>query len=234
VPPRYLDPRLAIDPRYADLDPDGVLHFAPDLVALVASSPGQDLGTHTFSHIFLNEIGVMRRDAEADHAAATALFRERYGVAISSLVFPRNQIGFLDHYRSHGITAWRTTEKAWYLRDTRHSKHPLMRLLRIVDAMTPFGTRADVFSDGATRSTQFVRIALPELGWKAHLAKIQHEAARLRPRQILHLWIHPHNLGGDVPNSMARMEQLLDAVERRAPHGTAYASMRDLARVAAA
>jgi hypothetical protein len=232
-PPRYLDPQLAIDPRYADLDPDGILHFAPDLVGLIAASPGQDLGTHTFSHIFLNEVGVMKRDAEADHAAATALFRERYGVAITSLVFPRNQIGFLDHYRSHGITAWRTNEKAWYLRETRHSKHPLLRLLRIVDALTPLGARTDFFADGATRSTQFLRIALPELAWKAHLVKIKHEAARLEPGRILHLWIHPHNLGGNVPKSMARMEQVLEEVERSAPLGTGYASMRDLAQAAA-
>src|ERR1700745_2098655 len=45
APPRYVDPRLAINPRYADLDPDGALHFAPDLVALVAETAGQDLGT---------------------------------------------------------------------------------------------------------------------------------------------------------------------------------------------
>jgi hypothetical protein len=230
APPRYLDPRLAIDPRYADLDPDGVLHFAPDLVGLIAASQGQDLGTHTFSHIFLGEVGVMRRDAEADHAAATALFRERYGVAITSLVFPRNQIGFLDHYRSHGITAWRTNERAWYLRETRHSNHPLLRLLRVVDALTPLGARTDFFVDGGTRSTQFLRIALPDVAWKAHLTKIKHEATRLKPGRILHLWIHPHNLGCDVRKSMGRMEQLLEAVERSAPKGAAYASMRDLAQ----
>ena len=42
APPHYADKRLAVDPRYADLDPDGVLHFAPDLVAQVAETEGQD------------------------------------------------------------------------------------------------------------------------------------------------------------------------------------------------
>ena len=29
APPRYIRSCLAIDPRYAELDPDGTLHFAP-------------------------------------------------------------------------------------------------------------------------------------------------------------------------------------------------------------
>ena len=87
-PPNYADSRLAFDPRYADLDSGGGLHFAPDLVRLVSQTKGQDLGTHTFSHIFLGEMGVMQKDAQADHAAATALFRERFNTAPTSSCVP--------------------------------------------------------------------------------------------------------------------------------------------------
>jgi hypothetical protein len=227
-PPRYADARLAVSPSYAELDPDGVLHFAPDLVAQVARSKGQDLGTHTFSHLFLGEVGVMKRDAEADHAAVTELFRTRYGVTPTSLVFPRNQIAFLEFYRAHGITAWRTNEKAWYFHYTQHAEHRLLRALRIMDALTPLAVRGGEFIDGGTRSTLFVRVTLPELAWRAHLAKIKLESLRLKPGEVLHFWVHPHNLGGDVRRGMSRIEQVLDAVERRVPKGTAYASMRDL------
>ena len=74
-PPRYANSRLAFDPRYADLDPDGVLHFAPNLVRLISQTKSQDLGTHTFSHIFLGERGVTQKDVQADHAAAKGLFQ---------------------------------------------------------------------------------------------------------------------------------------------------------------
>ncbi len=228
-PPRYADSRLAFGPRYADLDPQGALHFAPDLVRLVSQSKGQDLGTHTFSHIFLGEMGVMQRDAQADHAAATALFRQRFNVTPTSLVFPRNQVGFLDFYRANGITAWRDNERSWYLNMTEHAKHPLFRALRLADALTPFWTRGGGFSDGGTTSTLFVRVTLPEIAWKAHLAKIAAEVRRMKRGSVLHFWLHPHNIGGNVRRGIERLTQVIDTIDRCARDGIAYASMRDLA-----
>jgi len=228
APPRYADKRFAIDPRYADLDPDGRLHFAANLVALVADTDGQDLGTHTFSHLFLGELGVMQADAAADHAATLALFRERFGITPTSLVFPRNQLAFLSFYRAHGITAWRDNESTWYYRLPGHTNHPVVRTLRMIDAVTPWRARGGSLSDGRTPSTLFVRVYLPESLWKLHLARIATEARRIKQGRVLHFWLHPHNLGADVPRGIQRIEQVLDVIERRAPRGTIYASMRDL------
>jgi hypothetical protein len=228
-PPRYSDPRFAVSMRYADLDPDGLLHFAPKLVAAIARTEGQDLGTHTFSHLFLGELGVMRADARADHAATVAMFRERFAGVPTSLVFPRNQAAFLDLYRAGGISAWRDVEPSWHERLTQHANHPIMRALRLRNALTPWRTRGGTFADGRTPGTLFVRVYLPEVAWKLHLAKIAAEARRLKPGGVLHFWLHPHNLGADVPLGIARMEQALDAIDKHAPRGTTYVSMRDLA-----
>jgi peptidoglycan/xylan/chitin deacetylase (PgdA/CDA1 family) len=231
--PRYADPRLAVDPRYADLDPSGALHFAPDLVALIARTEGQDLGTHTFSHLFLGELGVMQRDAHADHAATLALFHEKFSGAPTSLVFPRNRVAFLDLYRAAGITAWRDIEPSWYDRLTRHTNHTLVRALRMRYALTPWRTHGGSFAGGRTPASLFVRVYLPETAWKLHLAKIAAEARRLKPGRVAHFWLHPHNLGADLARGTLRMEQALETIERNAPRGTAYASMRDLAEHAA-
>jgi peptidoglycan/xylan/chitin deacetylase (PgdA/CDA1 family) len=228
APPRYANTQLAINPRYADLDPDGVLHFAPDLVALVTETAGQDLGTHTFSHLYLGELGVMQADAAADHTATLALFRERLGVTPTSLVFPRNQVAFLAQYRDHGIRAWRDNENSWYYQLTRHTNHPVVRGLRMMDALTPWRVRGGSFSDGRTSSTLFVRVYLPESLWKLHLLRITAEARRIKPGGVLHFWLHPHNLGADVPRGIRRIEQVLDVIDRHGPRGAVYVSMRDL------
>ena len=228
-PPRYAETQLAVSPRYADLDPDGALHFAPELVALVANTEGQDLGTHTFSHLFLGELGVMQVDAAADHAATLALFRERFAVTPTSLVFPRNQVAFLAFYRAQGINAWRDNESSWYYQLTRHTNHPVVRGFRMIDALTPWRARGGAFSDARSPSTLFVRVYLPESAWKLHLARIVTEARRAKQGSVLHFWLHPHNLGADVPRGIRRLEQVLDAIDRHAPRGTVYASMRDLA-----
>jgi hypothetical protein len=232
-PPRYANPFLAFSRRYADLDPHGRLHFAPELVLQVALAEGQDLGTHTFSHIFLGEIGVMLEDTEADYAATSTLFSERFGQLPTSLVFPRNQVAFLPLYRSKGITAWRDNEENWYHRLTHHADHPLVRVRRLADALTPWHTRGGWFADGRTPSTLFVRVNLPEVAWKAHLAKIATEAGRARHGDVLHFWLHPHNIGGNVRRGIKRLAEVLDTLDRRAPRGTIYASMRDLAVSAA-
>ena len=228
APPRYVDMRLAVSPRYVDLDPEGLLHFAPDLVALVAKTEGQDLGTPTFSHLFLGELGVMQVDAAADHAATLALFRERFGITPTSLVFPRNQVAFLALFRARGIKAWRDNESSWYYQLARHTNHPVVRGFRMIDALTPWRARGGAFSGGCSPSTLFVRVYLPESVWKLHLTRIVAEARRIKPGRVLHFWLHPHNLGADVARGMQRLEQVLDAIERHAPSGTVYASMRDL------
>ncbi|MEM6905501.1 MAG: polysaccharide deacetylase, partial [Pseudomonadota bacterium] len=56
--PRYRDPRLS---TYAYFDQmgqsaaDDPYSFAPDLVERIAETPGQEIGTHTFSHFYAQE-----------------------------------------------------------------------------------------------------------------------------------------------------------------------------------
>jgi len=231
APPRYANPQLAFSRRYADLDPDGALHFAPDLVRLVSLAEGQDLGTHTFSHLYLGEMGVMLSDVEADHQAAITLFQEAFAHTPSSLVFPRNQVAFLRFYRAKGITAWRDNEANWYHSLTQHAEHKLVRARRLVDALAPWHTRGGQFDkDGRTPSTLFVRVNLPEPAWKVHLAKIAAEARRAGRGDVLHFWLHPHNIGDNVRRGIERLNQVLDTLKCRAPKGTTYASMRDLSK----
>ena len=99
----------------------------------------------------------------------------------------------------------------------------------MMDALTPWRARGGTFSAGCSPSTLFVRVYLPEAAWKLHLARIIAESRRIKRGGVLHFWLHPHNLGADVPRGIWRLEQVLDAIDQHAPPGTRYASMRDLA-----
>ncbi|HWC73712.1 MAG TPA: polysaccharide deacetylase family protein, partial [Gemmatimonadales bacterium] len=134
-PPAYQNPALAISPRYAELDPHGRLHFAPDLLRMVHATPGQDLGTHTFSHLLMGEPGVTAEDVRADLEAVACLSRQRFGAAPVSLVFPRNQVAFLGVIRSCGIRIWRGNEPGWYYDCNETSRRrPVARARRLLDA----------------------------------------------------------------------------------------------------
>jgi len=219
-PPKYQQPSLAIDPHDAELDPDGRLHFAADLLRAVHATPGQELGTHTFSHILMREPGVTADDVTADLQAVSCLWQARFGAPPVSLVFPRNQVAFLAVVRSCGIRMWRGNEPAWYYhRNERSTNRAAPRALRLLDAVNPWVRHATPPEGDMTRASLFLRTNLPAGLWALHCARIQHELGALRPRQVFHLWWHPDNLGVDTRARLARVEQVLDMVAEKCLRG---------------
>jgi len=210
-PPHYERPGLAVDPRYADLDPDGHLHFAPELVHAIAAAPGQLLGTHTFSHLYLREKGITAADFAADLAATIELHRECYNTVPRSLVFPRNQCAFIDVVRASTIRVWRGNQKRWYYeREDSEHYNIVPRVLKLVDELNPFSRRAAPLEADMTRASLFLRLSLPETLWHAHLQRIRRELRTLRPGHIFHMWFHPENLGDHTGIRLSRVEQVLE------------------------
>lgn len=226
--PRYADPALAWDDDWPRADPAGRLYFAPELVDAVAKTPGQDLGSHTFSHLYLGEPGVTEGDVRADAAAMAALFRHRWQRAPASFVFPRNQVAHTAVLQEGGIRAWRENPAPFYWRRNLGPTQPLpVRALRLIDGLAPLGRRAA--PQPAHRASYFVRFNLPEPLWRLHLRRIAGEVRRLGPGEALHLWWHPHNLGAAPSAGVGRVAQLVDAV-REASRGRArFASMASAA-----
>lgn len=230
--PRYDNPRLTLDlVTIRKGDPKGRLHFAPELVRLVAAAEGQELGSHTFSHIYMCERGIQRGDVDADARAVRALFEERFGVAPKSFVFPRNQVGFVDVLRERGIEVVRDNPATWYWDTASPRAHSrAARALRMADALLPLGKRSFHAGGAAHRASQFVRFDLPEPAFRLHRRRIADDAARMRPGDALHLWFHPHNLGKNPGHCLERLGSILDAIEDRT--SVRYRSMGELSAAA--
>jgi hypothetical protein len=230
APPRYVDPVFAVKSAYAEMDPDGRLHFAPELMQQILGTPGQRLGTHTFSHLFLRERGVTAHDAAADLAAAHALHCTRFGSSPMSLVFPRNQPAFIEVVRASSVQIWRGNAAAWYYEceDSEHSG-PLPRALKLLDAFNPFTKRAAPVEADMNRASLFLRLNLPPFAWAAHVLRIKAQLDRLRPGEVFHLWFHPHNVGKKIKYRLARVEQIVGMIaERQSAGRLRSASMEDL------
>lgn len=221
-PPQYRKTALRVKPEYADIDPEGRLHFAPDLIQKVLSAPRQELGSHTFSHLFMREAGITAADVAADLRAASTLFRERFGVEPISLVFPRNQPAFIDVIRASPIRVWRGNPGPWFFEceDSEHNG-PIPRALRLLDGVTPFLRRASPLVDGdMNRATLYLRLNLPKGLWSLHMQRIRHELDTMRPDEIVHLWFHPHNLGAQMEERLVRVEEVLEMIAKRMQRGT--------------
>jgi hypothetical protein len=93
--PGYADARLSSYRYLGEVGADEArdpYHFGLSLIRRIRDYPRQEIGTHTFSHLYCMEEGVdldaLRADLEAARAAAGQL-----GITLASIAFPRNQFG---------------------------------------------------------------------------------------------------------------------------------------------
>lgn len=238
--PAYEDRRLS---PYADAigrdEREDPLHFGASLVDAIRATPGQELGTHTFSHYYCSEPGQTHETFEADLDAALRIAAAR-GVRLRSIVFPRNQLEetYLPALRDRGLVAFRGNPRGWPYR--AGGRGIARRAARLLDAYAPVSAaparwdevvRPDGLCD--VRATLFLRPFEAQLRGleELRLARIA-EAIRSAARSggVIHLWWHPHNFGRDLEANLAFLERILRVVaECRDRDGMESLSMFEVA-----
>lgn len=212
-PPKYINKALSVRKEYADIDPDGKFHFAPDLITQILGTKGQELGSHSFSHLYFQEPGITEDDFISDMRAVEKIFKERFCVVPVSLVYPRNQSAFTESLDKTSIKIWRGQEPAWFYKCTTKSDNTVFpRFFRFIDGVNPWGSRVSQIAPKTVNASLFVRCNLPEQFWRLHLRRIENELSNLKPNHIFHLWWHPHNVGFDLKTGVARITQVFDLV----------------------
>jgi peptidoglycan/xylan/chitin deacetylase (PgdA/CDA1 family) len=243
IRPRYADPRL--DP-YAELEKlgrnekDDPFHYAPSLVRQIADTPGQEIGTHTFSHFYTLEAGADLDAFVADLGAARALAARR-GLSLRSIVFPRNQYGEA-HLRllpGLGIRSYRgASTGAFYRPAPTQAESRSRRALRLLDTYLPLtghNVRHPVRHSHAAvvnvPSSRFLRPYSPSL---RHLEPIRLRRIELGLQAAAstggdyHLWWHPHNHGVHLAENLSFLCRVLDKFESlRHTHGMTSVNMSD-------
>ena len=221
--PQYRDPTLSpydLSGIGADEVSDP-FHYAPSLVRAIASTPGQEVATHTFSHFYCLEEGQTALEFDADLKSARRA-AERLDVEVKSLVFPRNQEN--EAYRhvlaENGIRAFRPAAAGWAYRPGVAREPQLKRMTRLLDSYVPV-TGHRTFSmpvaDGAglvpIPASTFLRPFSPRLArldpLLLHRIACSMEAAA-RSGDVFHLWWHPHNFGIHLRENLDRLVRLLD------------------------
>lgn len=225
---------------------DDPYHFGRSLVDRVAETPGQELGTHTFSHFYCVEPGSTLAAFEADVQAAVVLAGQS-GLEMKSIVFPRNQMSqaHVEACVSQGIRIFRgNPQAALYRSRKRDANGLLVRAARGLDAVAPMVGRMDfpgpVNAHGAINvpASRFLR------PWSArfpaysamHVRHVEREMRQAAEAgTCYHLWWHPHNMGTHVEANMAKLDALLETFRHlRDSHGMKSQSMAEAAQSATA
>lgn len=240
--PRYDDAHLSPYPwidRIGEDEEADPYHFGRSLVERIRDVPGQEIGTHSFSHFYALERGQTASTFRADLAAAVETGR-RAGVELRSLVFPRNQVNerYLGICRDLGITSYRGSARAWPYHPYDHSPRRAVRLVdAYVDLTGPLTFRLEDAARGGPPynlpASRFLRPYSPRLRHleEVRLRRIERAMTHAaREGEVFHLWWHPHNFGQHLRQNVANLLRLLDHFEGlRRTYGMESASMGDLA-----
>jgi hypothetical protein len=196
------------------------ISFGRSLIEQIRSCPRQEVATHTFSHYSCLDAGADPSSFAADLEAAGKIAADA-GLAIESIVFPRNQVcqEMLSICFEQGLRAFRGTAPGWAYRAQRSDQRSLAsRGFRLMDAYLPIGGDRSVeptIEHGLVNvaASVFLRPYSKRLAWlePLRLARIR-RAMRTAARsgKLFHLWFHPHNFGVDQNENLAFLRAILD------------------------
>ncbi len=210
-PYRYVEEKGTLEPR---------LHFQPNLIRKISETPGQEIGSHTYSHFYCLEDGssvaAFRDDTKRAVEVASAC-----GCPPRSLVFPRNQCreDFLAVLTDFGIRSYRGNENHWiYEASNKSGQNLFRRALRLTDSYLNLTGHHTFGAEAIGRSAPFNlpasrflrpysrRLALLEpLRIRRIKSAMKHAAIH---NEVFHLWWHPHNFGSNLEENIDCLQEI--------------------------
>lgn len=240
---RSLDPYRTLS-DVGDDERRDPFHYAPSILRAISETPGQEIGSHTFSHYYCLEDGQTLRSFEEDLEAARTIGAP-FGDVTTSLVFPRGQYNPRYRYalRRHGVRSYRIPPSFSAYRPRQAGRETLARRgLRLLDSYLPLGRHgrdsARPNPDGTTplRAGLFLR---PYSQARRQLEPIRLGRLKRAMRSAaetgrdFHLWWHPHNFGTYTAENLATLGDLLGEYRTlRERHGWPSLNMAEAANLA--
>lgn len=203
---------------------DDPFHFAPSLIGQILNAPGQELGSHTFSHYYCLEPEMDQESFGQDLAAAQSIAKENFGITLRSLVLPRNQFenALLQPIAAAGFTSVRTNPDIWFWEGAAVDDEGIRKkFFRLTDHYLPIQKTTDFHPEktkkGAVLQVPASRFFRPFL-WKVDgyggqffkIERIKNEmTAAAIAEKTYHLWWHPHNLATHPEKNMAALRTII-------------------------
>jgi peptidoglycan/xylan/chitin deacetylase (PgdA/CDA1 family) len=198
-------------------------YYAPDVIEMIRAAPTpHEIGTHTFSHVFADEVFPVRWESELGKCL---FIHEQHGLTLRSLVYPRNHVADTETLNQYGIIAYRGAEQKWY----RQPSGIAGRILSYLDYL--FALPPITYDPASLRvgerlvnlpASQFLMSYDGMRGWIPTASRVRQAergiARAVQRGHLYHLWFHPFNLGSSV-KMFAALERILQEVARRRDAG---------------
>lgn len=216
--PSYDDPKVSSYQCFKTIgqnEEEAPCFYAPSLIKKIASTDGQEIGSHTFSHYFCKESGQTIDQFEADMQAAKRIAAD-HGYELQSVVLPRNQCEpeYIDVLTKLGFTAYRDEENDWIHEKVRIKK--LMRLLRLSDVYFPLTGQGGYIPKKENGIWNLVGSRMYKPFFKPLSFMEKRKIKRIKKQMLhaaknnlaFHLWWHPHNIGVKTDFHLQQLEEI--------------------------
>ncbi|WP_057936063.1 polysaccharide deacetylase family protein [Algoriphagus resistens] len=239
--PSYRDSKLS---AYEFVRTNGIRpaeHFAPDLIRQIITTPGQELGSHTFAHYYTLMRGQSPEQFRKDLQATQRISQEKFGIALKSLIFPRNHINelYLPICLEEGYTQARSNPRNWYWQETQHEDMS-KKWFRSADCFFNVGAKTSYPIEAIQQiphepllipASRILRpISKNSLFNSVRLKRVKNEmSAAAKANEIYHLWWHPHNFATDPIQAMIELDEIMSHYQQlKSEFGMLSLSMGEL------
>lgn len=208
---------LAVDPC-STLDADPFWYGRDIIDAILACPVRQEIGSHSFTHVIVDDPACTPDVFSSELAAATRVAADRE-VELRSFVYPRNAIAQIPRLAEHGFRCYRGGRAS----EPFAGRPPWQRrVLSVFDrvrplrgsAVQPVRTASDVWNVPQTYlfapSTGALRLP-PWLWSRRPVARLRQA---VRHRSLFHLWFHPYNITAAPEGALAALEHVCRAAAR--------------------
>ena len=237
--PGYANEKLNAYREFAKIgknEQEAPCFYAPSLLEKIAAVPGQEIGSHTFSHYYCREAGQTPEQFAEDLAAAKAIAGDR-GYDLTSVILPRNQCEpeYTDILRQAGFTAYRDEENDWIYNKVKSGL--LFKVLRTLDMYLPLTGQGGytpkceggIWNLTGSRMFRPIRPHLPLERLKIRRIKRQMLHAA-KNGLTFHLWWHPHNVGVRTEEHLKQLDEIFSYYEElKETYGMRSLNMREAA-----
>ncbi len=190
-------------------------YYGRNLIDRIAAVPGQELGSHTFSHYYCREKGQTPGQFRADLDAARTIAADQ-GFDLTSIILPRNQCEpeYVPVMRNAGFTAYRDEENDWIHEKIKFG--PLLRILRLADVYLPLTGQGGYMPQAENgivnlAGSRMYKPFFKPLGFLEGLKLRRIKGQMLHAAKnglTFHLWWHPHNVGTRTDFHLAQLEEI--------------------------
>ena len=217
--PTYVNMNLSPYNYVFEEELDTKFHFAVDIIKKIIDTNNQELASHTFSHYYCSEDGQTEACFNFDLNKNIETIKEKFGIEMSSIVFPRNQVNekYLKCLSKNNIRCYRGNENNWIYNS--NMEFILKRGFRLLDSyfnLTGSNTydlaKIDKKIPHNIPSSYFLRPVKPQKSFfkLLKLWRIKGQMTQAaKKNQVFHLWWHPHNFGNDIQANVLFLKEII-------------------------